>query len=535
MALHGRGEDIQQDRESRRDWFLWWGLAALSIVVLGYSFSDSLANLVHHWQTEEYSHGYIIPIVSLLLAWHKRHQLSGLDLRGSWAGVLVVGGGLALYLLGEHGNIFSFKNYALLITITGLVITAFGWHGLRVLWAPLFFLIFMIPLPSFFQAPLSMHLQLISSEWGVAIIRLFGISVFQDGNIIDLGSYKLQVDEACSGLRYLFPLMSFGFICAYMTRLARWQKVVVFLSTIPLTIIMNSVRIAVVGILVEFYGIEMAQGFYHDFEGWAIFIACIAVLFAEIWLLAFFFGPKQEFRELVSSEFVPERKNRTAPPAPTSAAPATAYASMAIILLVAVASNTLAAQRAEAVPERVPFATFPLAIESWDGSRTFVLASIINALKVDDFIAANYRRPEDEHAVNLYVAYRASLRKRPFAHSPQNCLPGGGWQIASIEDRVIEIPSAGLTNFRVKSVIINKGDERHLVYYWFQHRDRHLTGNLSVKWYLFWDSLTQNRSDGSLIRLITKIDGVESVANAEKRLIEFLGAVRPELARYLPG
>jgi exosortase D (VPLPA-CTERM-specific) len=298
---------------------------------------------------------------------------------------------------------------------------------------------------------------------------------------------------------------------------------------------MNSVRIAVVGILVEFYGIEMAQGFYHDFEGWAIFVACIVGLFALMWLMAFVFVPKKDMKNLLHAEIFIESNRRPAPPEPQTPAPLTAFATVGIILLVAVATNTFAAQRAEAVPERPAFATFPLKVDSWEGKRSSVLASIINALEVDDFIVADYRRPEDKHAVNLYMAYRSSLRERPFVHSPQNCLPGGGWQISSIEDRVINAPSLGLDKFRVKSAIIKKGDERRLVYYWFQHRGRHLTSNVPVKWYLFWDSLTRNRTDGSLIRLITKLDDVESTAVAEDRIIKFLGAFRPQFSRYLPS
>ena len=105
----------------------------------------------------------------------------------------------------------------------------------------------MIPLPSFLYFNLSQELQLISSMIGVAVIRLFDISVYLEGNVIDLGVYQLQVVEACSGLRYLFPLMSFGFLISYIYRGPVWQKIVIFLSTIPITVVMNSFRIGVIG------------------------------------------------------------------------------------------------------------------------------------------------------------------------------------------------------------------------------------------------------------------------------------------------
>lgn len=108
---------------------------------------------------------------------------------------------------------------------------------------------------------------------------MFQIPVFLEGNIIDLGVYQLQVVEACSGLRYLFPLMSLGFIAAYFYQAAFWKRAIVFLMTIPITILMNSFRIGVIGVMVDNWGISMAEGFLHDFEGWIIFMACAAILF----------------------------------------------------------------------------------------------------------------------------------------------------------------------------------------------------------------------------------------------------------------
>ncbi len=116
--------------------------------------------------------------------------------------------------------------------------------------------------------------------------RLLGISVYLEGNVIDLGSYKLEVAEACSGLRYLFPLMSVGAIMAYLINGKAWARVVVFASTIPIAILMNSFRIGVIGVLVDRYGTEQATGILHFFEGWVVFMICLALLTLEAWTLA---------------------------------------------------------------------------------------------------------------------------------------------------------------------------------------------------------------------------------------------------------
>ena len=130
------------------------------------------------------------------------------------------------------------------------MLAAIGVSGTRLLVAPLAYLVFMVPLPNFLMFNLSQQLQLISSKIGVVVVRAFDISVYLEGNVIDLGVYKLQVVEACSGLNYLFPLMSFGFLLACLYRGAFWQRALLFLSTVPITILMNSFRIGVIGVLV---------------------------------------------------------------------------------------------------------------------------------------------------------------------------------------------------------------------------------------------------------------------------------------------
>ena len=199
--------------------------------------------------------------------------------------MLIILGGL-LFFLGAVATTHTLSQYGLVVTILGVALALLGWKAFKIVMVPLAVLFFMVPLPPFIYNTLSTKLQLISSEIGVAVIRLFGISVYLEGNVIDLGSYKLQVVEACSGLRYLFPLVSLSFIAAYIYKGAFWKKAIIFLSSMPITVLMNSFRIGVIGVLVEYGGPEQAEGFLHDFEGWIVFMACIAILVLEMALLA---------------------------------------------------------------------------------------------------------------------------------------------------------------------------------------------------------------------------------------------------------
>ncbi len=516
----------------------------LIALLLGVMFSDALVYMAHAWESEEYSHGYLIPVISGWFVWKNRDQSKQLVGQGSWLGILLVLVGLIIGLMGELAALYVLTQYAFLLILYGLCLALVGWKGARLLGFALAYLFFMIPLPAFLYNNLSSQLQLVSSQLGVAVIRLFDISVFLQGNVIDLGSYKLQVVEACSGLRYLFPLTSFGFLCAYFFRAKFWMRVVVFLTTLPITVLMNSFRIGVIGILVEYWGIEQAEGFLHDFEGWIIFIGCLGVLFAEMWLLVKLFMPGKQFSDV----FIVDGPVRLANDPVTTGNLADSRSTMetgrasnsywtACLLLVLAAPATIViGDREDSMPQRQRFAAFPLLVGKWKGVEVGMGQNYIDALKFDDYIIGNYSVAEDRLPVNFYVAYYSSQRKGASAHSPKSCMPGDGWRIGKFEQRSIGSHVTGRGDvLRVNRAIISKGDSRQLVYYWFQQRGRIITNEYLVKWYLFWDALTQQRTDGALVRLVVALPEGARETEADDKLAAFLDVVFPKLESFIPG
>ncbi len=514
-------------RETKMAWAMFMTQAAL----LGFVFYEGWAELVRTWNAkEEYSYGYLIPFISLFLIWQKKDVLQRMPFLGSWYGALIALFGLGLATVGNLATLYLVLQYASLIVLAGLVLSYTGWQGFKLVWIPLFFLLFMIPLPQFFLQEISAQLQLISSGLGVGIIRLFGISVFLEGNVIDLGAMKLQVVEACSGLRYLFPLMTLAFITAYFFNDKLWKRAVIFLSSIPITILMNSFRIGAIGIMVEYGGRAMAEGFLHDFEGWAVFMACTAVLIAEMWALLRIGSERRPLREVFGLEFpAPTPKDA---PIQRRELPKPYIAGFAIMIAAALVSAALP-QRAEIVPPRQDFSEFPLKIGEWQGYRDRIETLYLNELKLDDYIFANYV-DSAQHAVNFYVAYYGSQRKHQSAHSPRTCIPGGGWEITSLTSQVINGVSIANASLRVNRAVIQKGEYKQLVYYWFQQRGRNITNEYLVKWYIFWDASTRNRTDGALVRLTTTIGPGESVPDADNRLAAFARLTSAPLKNYLP-
>ena len=509
---------------------VWWiSLMGVSAIVI-FAFSDGLKDLLRVWETkEEYSYGYIIPVITAFLIWQRKDELERMPFLGSWAGVALMFFGLCVFLLGELSGLFLLVQYAFLLVVAGVALALTGIPGFRLVAVPLLLLAFMVPLPSFFLTEISSHLQLISSQIGVGFIRLFGISVFLEGNVIDLGVMKLQVVEACSGLRYLFPLMTLGFIAAYFFKGEFWKRAIIFLSTIPITILMNSLRIGIIGVMVEYWGQSMAEGFLHDFEGWAVFMACTAVLVAEMWLLARIGTQRRSLQEAFGLDFpAPTPKDAIVQP---RTLPRPFLAAGLLAILVAGATVALP-QRVEATLARQEFSRFPSTIGEWQGKGSRLEQIYLNQLKLDDYIITDFNSP-GKLPINFYAAYYASQKKGQSAHSPRTCMPGGGWQITSLTQHEIDggTPAGKL---RVNRTVIQMGEHKQLVYYWFQQRGRNLTNEYLVKWYIFWDSLTRNRTDGALVRLTMPVPANLDLAEADKQLGDFVKLLNPILSAYVP-
>jgi len=508
-----------------------WVVLALAVVGLTSAFVDGLRFMVATWeQVPEFSYGYFIPFISVFLIWQRSDRLRQLELRGSWSGLWLIAVALALGTVGDVSAIRVISQYGFVVALFGLSVCTIGWAGTRVIAVPLGILFFMVPLPQFMLREISQQLQLVSSEIGVWLIRQFGVSVFLEGNVIDLGSYKLQVVEACSGLRYLFPLMVLGLLAAYFFKGPLWQRALIVVSTVPVTIFMNSLRIAVVGVSVEYYGSGMAEGLLHDFEGFFIFMVCIVVLIAEMSLLAKLGRRKEALRDVFGLEY----------PDPFPKGVAFQYRRLSIPALASCVTIGVVAlwlhwlpDREPVRPQRVAFSQFPMALPgAWEGRPDRLERDIVATLAVDDYLVANYARPGTPW-VNLYSAWYDSQSGGQSTHSPRTCIPGGGWEITELAERPVDL-GRSTAGFNVNRAIIQKGEHRQLVYYWFSQRGRMLTDELAVKWYILYDALRTGRSDGGLLRLVTPVAPNEDIAQADRRLTDFLATVQPLLRDHVP-
>jgi exosortase D (VPLPA-CTERM-specific) len=517
---------------------IWWIVAALCAGLLGVIYYDALALMVGIWVDDEnYGHGFFVPFISLFLIWMKRDKIRALEPRGSWWGLSLIAASLALYIVGELGTLAPLLQLSFWLAVVGLCWTALGGRIVRALSFPLLYLLTMIPLPQFLLQGLSGQLQLLSSALGVGCLQVVGVTAFREGNVIDLGPIQLQVVEACSGLRYLFPLMSLALLCAYLFQGPMWKRAVVFLSSMPIAIVLNGFRIGVIGVLVEYFGAGAADGFLHLFEGWVIFLISLAILAFVMWGLARIGSgnKRQSFSDLL--RLPPDSEPVVQPGAVrssslTGASPAPFFCSVGLLVCLAGASPYLIS-RDEIVPARQALLNFPMQVQQWQGSTFPLEKEYIETLRFDDYLLADYH-VADGAPVNFYVAYYGSQRKGQSAHSPRTCIPGGGWEITSL--RTMEVPAndAATTVLQVNRLVIQKADAKQIVYYWFKQRDRVLANEYLVKFFLFWDALAKQRTDGALIRLTASVQPGHEENEADRVLADFTKSVNPLMSRFVP-
>lgn len=490
-------------------------------------FWSGLVSLGAAWATPEYSHGPLIPLISLFLFLRERRDRPAVAdaSPARWPGLALGGFALLLALSGTRTSIPDIVTYAIILWTMAVVLIAMGWSRGRRHWASVFHLVFMLPLPQVLYWKVSTALQGLSAGIGVWLVGAAGVPVFLDGQIIDLGVWRLQVAEACSGLRYLFPILSFSYLTAILYRGPMAHRVILFAMAAPLAILLNAVRIGVIGILVDRFGIAQAQGFLHVFEGWVVFGLCLAILLTTAWGLARLRpvggGPVLDL-ETTGLAAQAGSVLRIGGAVPLALLTGATVAVTALHLLLSGPS----------VEPRAQLAAYPMQLGDWQGRRAYLDPDVTRILSATDYLAADFDRAGALAPVGLFVAWYARQADGTGIHSPEICLPAAGWEIASLDRTNL---TAGGETFPVNRAIIQKGLDKQMVFYWFEQRGRRLTSDWQAKFSAVRDGLLTGRSDGMMVRFTTPLHPGETEADAEARLQAMARAALPALTPLIPG
>ena len=242
--------------------------------------------LVHDWATDDnYSHGFLIVPLAAYFVWERRDRLRSLTPNPSPLGLVGVAVGLAMLVAGLLGAELFLTRASLIPVLAGAVVFVLGWQALAVLAFPLAFLILMIPIPAIIFNQIAFPLQLLASRVGEATISALDIPVLREGNVIVLANTSLEVAEACSGIRSLVSLLTLGIVFGYFTDPRPLVRFAIALSTIPIAIVTNAARVAGTGVAAHYYGPDAAQGFFHTFSGWLVFVLAFLLVFAAARLI----------------------------------------------------------------------------------------------------------------------------------------------------------------------------------------------------------------------------------------------------------
>ncbi|WP_240731867.1 exosortase A [Geobacter sp. FeAm09] len=478
-------------------------------------------DMVRDWARDDnYSHGFLVPFIAGYFLWQRwpgfkdRHVSPNV-----WGlGVLALGGAqlLVAWLATEY---FTMRS-SLIIIVAGLVLFWFGRDILKWLALPLGYLIFMVPIPYIIYDMLAFPLKLFVTKVSVEFLRLVGVTVLREGNIIMFPTTTLEVADACSGIRSLMSLLALAVAYAFFVQTSNVRRWIIIVAAVPVAIATNALRVIVTGILAQWWGAKAAEGFFHEFAGMVVFLLAIVLLVAV--------------GALVKGR--PENGEGPAgrPPGPAAVAePAPAprlrsyYAVFLLLVGVALYINV---HSDVSVPPIRPLSEFPTQVKAWRmaGQAEFS-ADVLSVLKPTDYTYRQYA-DADGRVVGLYIGFHGGGKESGGIHSPRNCLPGSGWYEVSTKRGTLDIPAGG--SIKLVRSIYQKGENKELFLYWFQARGHSMNDEFSLKLAEMAGSLLYRRRDTSFIRVSVPFENDEAAAISRGE--QFVRDIGPTIQEFLP-
>jgi exosortase len=258
-----------------------WIQTVLLIVPLAVMYTDTFVRLAGDWWNDpNSSHGILIPPLALYFAWRKRQRYAAAPVQPALAaGLVVVIGSLLVFFVGRLGAEFFLTRVSLLGLVSGMILWFAGWKRLRVMAFPLGFLLLAIPIPALIFNTVSIPLQSLASDMSAGTLNFCDVPVLQEGNVLQLATTSLGVAEACSGLRSLVSLIALAVILGYLRWRGMGQRILLVILAVPVALALNVLRISVTGIIAERWSVKYAMGFFHELDGWVIFVLAFTILY----------------------------------------------------------------------------------------------------------------------------------------------------------------------------------------------------------------------------------------------------------------
>jgi exosortase len=253
-------------------------LTALAAALV-WLYGGMVAGLVAQWGADDnYTHGFLVVPLAAYFVYERRRELANAPIRPSVLGLFVLAAGLLCFAIGQLGAELFLSRASIIVVIGGIVLFVLGAQHLRLLAFPLAFLLLMVPLPAILFNYVSFPLQTLAAQLGASAISAGGVPVLREGNMLLLPGRALEVAEACSGIRSLISLLMFAIVFAYFSEPRIPRRVLIALAAIPIAVLVNAARVAGTGLATYWISPAAADGFFHSFSGWLMFLLAIGAL-----------------------------------------------------------------------------------------------------------------------------------------------------------------------------------------------------------------------------------------------------------------
>jgi EpsI family protein len=469
-----------------------------------------------------YSHGFLIPLISLYLVWAKRNLLALIPYRPSrWISSAVLVLGVGMLLAGYATGIPTIQELSLLFTVTGIVVLLFGLSSLKILWLPIVYLLFMIPV---WEEAVTGHFHLpfqnISARNGIVLLNLLGIPAHREGLFIELPGTVLEVARACSGVNHLIAVIAIGIPLAYLFLSGWTRRILLILIAMVIAISANGLRVALIGILSYFNIGSPLHGPFHILQGLFVSAVGYVALFFCTWALS---GRSPSARN-------PVNKKKPDDSGPIGWGPKNKrpYALFSAVIFFAAAGSYMNFHSFSPVQLKKKLDQFPQEIGNWvGGPGNSSFSGLFKEARVDQELVRTYRE-KGRKAVELYIGYFE------YQDSTKKVI---NYRTEDIHRNLSLINVNGGPG---EALEINKGFQRgkakdSLVFFWYDINGRIVTSRLTGKLYTAWSGLVRGRSNGAIVILSCDVAPNEDLNGAEEGLKDFIRTAYPLFREFLPG
>ncbi len=495
------------------------------VVLIGALYYQIVIDMVMVWNNDEnYSHGFLVPFIALYFLWQRWPDLKSKIVKPSAIGFVIIVIGLFQLFFSWLSVEYFLMRSSLIVVLTGLSLLFLGREIVKCMVLPLGYLVFMVPIPYIIYDMVAFPLKLFVTKVSVFIMKLVGVIVLREGNILMFPTTTLEVADACSGIRSLISLLALAVAYAFFVHTSNFRRWIIIASAIPIAIATNAMRVIVTGILAQWWGEKAAQGFFHEFAGLAVFALAMAMLVA---VGAVVKGRDSNSESLAPVSKIPVPSPESLVPNFKSQVPSSWFLVTGLMLIAATLYVTF--HQNVAVPTNKPFSQFPAEVISWKMvSDTTFSDPVLSVLKPTDYVMRQYRGADGKD-IGLYVGFHNGGKGTGGIHSPKHCLPGSGWY--EVSTAIIPVILGGKQENIVRA-IYQKGESKELFLYWFQMKDKVLSNEYALKIVEITNSILYGRKDEAFIRISIpfELDEARTIARGDQFIKDFY----PVISEFLP-